>query len=380
MTDVSTHGNQSASPRTGLLLINLGTPESPAPSDVRPYLREFLMDPRVIDIPAWRRWLIVNLLILPFRPRTSGQAYASIWTDEGSPLLIHSRKLTDKVRQRLGESIVVELGMRYGNPSIPSALKRLRQRGAERIVVFPLYPQYSSAATGSSLEKVMRHLSREWNVPGVLVVPPFYDHAAFIEACADRARPVIDRVDPERVYFSFHGLPERQIVKSDPTGSHCLRDDDCCREVGSHNANCYRAQCCATARALGDRLGIPEAKRVVCFQSRLGRTPWIRPHTDVVLDEDAERGIRRAVIISPAFVADCLETLEELGIRASNDWQAHGGENLALVPCLNSGDDWVDGVIRIARESTTWLGGGDRDTNRPAGYADDPVRPRAVRG
>jgi ferrochelatase len=334
-------------PKTGLLLINLGTPESPAPSDVRPYLREFLMDPRVIDLPTWKRWLLVNLILIA-RPKASGEAYAKIWTDAGSPLLVHSIALTEKVARRL-PGLRVELAMRYGKPSIATTLQRMRSAGCDRIVVFPLYPQYSSAANGSSLEKVFVEASKLWNVPDIETIPPFFDDAGFIDACAAQARPVIERADPEKVYFSFHGLPERHVVKSDESGDHCLRSDDCCARLVAANRHCYRAQCYATAKMLGDRLGLPEEKRVVCFQSRLGRDPWIKPYTDLVLIEDAKRGVKRGVILSPAFVADCLETIEELGIRAVEDWVAHGGERLELVPCINSDDRWVEALLDIVR-------------------------------
>ncbi len=343
--------------RAGLLLINVGTPASPRPRDVRPYLREFLMDRRVMDVPAWRRWLIVNLLILPTRPRASGAAYEKIWTDEGSPLLIHSRELTRQVAERLGPEVPVELGMRYGEPSIPSAMQRLLDARVQRLVVFPLYPQYSSAANGSGLEVVFREAARLWNVPSLQVVPPFYDHPAFIESCARLALPVLAQVDPELVFFSFHGLPERQIRRSDATGRHCLAADTCCASIGEANRNCYRAQCCETARLLGERLGVPAEQREVCFQSRLGRTPWIRPYTDELLVERARAGCKRAVILSPAFVADCLETLEELDMRGAQTWKENGGETLELVPSVNTSPPWVDAVVRLARESTTWLDG-----------------------
>jgi ferrochelatase len=341
---------------TGLLLINLGTPQSPEPSDVRKYLREFLSDPRVLDMPAWKRWLVLNLLILPRRPRAAGAAYAKIWTDRGSPLRFHSLDLVARVQQRLGAGVEVVLGMRYGQPSIASALGRLRSAGVGRIVVFPLYPQYSSAATGSSLERVFACANELWNVPYLQVVPPFYDHPAFIRACASVARPFVDRPGVERVFMSFHGLPERHVHKSDRTGAHCLASADCCETIVEANRDCYRAQCYATARRLADELGVPPEKRRVCFQSRLGRDPWIQPYTDLLVEEEARRGCKRAVILSPAFVADCLETLEELGMRAADSWKAEGGESLELVPSLNSGDEWVDALIAIARENTTWLG------------------------
>ena len=339
----------------GLLLINLGTPDSPRPTDVRRYLREFLSDPRVIDIPGWKRWLVLNLFILPLRPRRSGEAYEKIWTDRGSPLRFHGEDLVRKVRQRLGDAAVVELAMRYGRPSIASALERLRRADVDRIVVFPLYPQYSSAATGSSIEKVYRAAARLWNTPTLQMVPPFYDHPSFIECCVEVARPHLEEIDPEVVFFSFHGLPERQVHKSDDTGGHCLSSQDCCSRLVTANRNCYRAQCFATARLLAERLGIPPEKREVCFQSRLGRDPWIRPYTDELFVEHPRRGVKRAAVLSPAFVADCLETLEELGIRGVEQWREHGGEVLRVVPCLNAADAWADAVIAIAREHSSWL-------------------------
>ena len=356
----------------GLLLINLGTPRSPRPADVRPYLREFLMDPRVIDVPTWRRWLVVNLLILPFRPRRSGHAYEQIWTPEGSPLLVHGRALAAKVQARLGPTIPVELGMRYGEPSIGSALDRLIARGVERIVAFPLYPQYSSSATGSSIEELFACAGKRWNTPYVQVVPPFYDHPAFIGACAEAARPVLERITPDRVFLSFHGLPERQVKKSDTTGAHCLSRADCCARIGEANRHCYRAQCFATARHLGELLGVPEHKRIICFQSRLGRTPWIRPHTDEVLASEARAGGRRAVVLCPAFVADCLETLEEIGLRGRASWIENGGEELALAPAVNASDTWADALIAIVREHTRWL-----DAGTSAAF--DRSAPRAAR-
>jgi ferrochelatase len=341
--------------RTGLLLINLGTPASCATSDVRRYLRQFLSDPRVLDVPALERWLVLNLFILPRRPRQSAEAYAKIWTERGSPLLFHGEDLAEKVRQRLGPDVPVALAMRYGEPSIAAGLAALCDAGAGRIVVFPLYPQYSSAATGSSLQEVFERASALWNVPSVQCVPPFYEHPLFIDACAAVARPLLERERPETVFFSFHGLPERHVRKSDRTGGHCLAGPDCCARIGAANRDCYRAQCFATARALADRLDVPADRRIVCFQSRLGRDPWIRPYTDERLVAEARAGCRRAVILSPAFVADCLETLEELGLRAADAWRAAGGDSLTLVPSLNARDDWADAVVAIACEHASWL-------------------------
>jgi len=344
------NGGAADKPRTGLLLVNIGTPESPRPAHVRRYLREFLSDPRVIDLPTMQRWILVNMLILPFRPRRSAAAYRKIWTDKGSPLLQHGRELTRKVQSRLGDSVEVLLAMRYGKPSIHSALERFRDSGIRQITVLPLYPQHSSATTGSTTEKVRSEAAKLGDDLDIRMAPPFYDHPRFIEALASVARPYIERVAPEKVFLSFHGLPVRQVQAADRSGAHCLRVEDCCERIEDVNRDCYRAQCFATARLLADQLGLPEEKRVVCFQSRLGRTEWIGPHTAEVLAEEAQRGCKRALIISPSFVADCLETLHELGIEGVKRWQANGGEELELIPALNDDDAWADAVAAMASE------------------------------
>lgn len=332
--------------RVGLLLINLGTPDAPHPPEVRRYLREFLSDPRVLDMPGLLRFLLLELVILPRRPRASAEAYQKIWTSEGSPLLVHSRALAAKAQALLGEDVQVELAMRYGRPAIASALDRFEKAGVRRLTVFPLYPQYSSAATGSVIAEVERCVAGRWSAPDLRIVPPFYDHPAYVEARAEVARPFLEPM-PERVLFSFHGLPERQIRKGDPSGSHCLVRPDCCAAIGPANRSCYRAQCLAAARLLAERLGVPEERRIVCFQSRLGRSPWLTPNTDEVLAAEAQRGVRRAVLI-PAFVTDCLETLEELAIRGVETWHRNGGTTLQVVPALNASDRFAEAVAEIA--------------------------------
>ncbi|MDX1385648.1 MAG: ferrochelatase [Thermoanaerobaculia bacterium] len=339
--------------RTGLLLLNLGTPDSTEVADVRRYLKEFLSDPRVLDVPALKRWLVLRLFILPFRPKQSAEAYRQIWTDRGSPLLFHTQDLAGKVQNRLGDRVLVEVAMRYQNPSIGRALDRLRGEGVDDIVVFPLFPQYSSSAWGSAVEEVFELAGRRWNVPFLRVVPPFYDHPSFLDACADVARPHLADLEPEYSIMSFHGLPERQVIKSDESGgSHCLRSEDCCESICNANRHCYRAQCFATARGIAARLGLGADDYEVTFQSRLGRDPWIRPYTDVRIVELAEKGVKRLAVFSPAFVADCLETLEEIGMRAKEDFESRGGERLELVPSLNSDDRWVTALLDILDEPT----------------------------
>ncbi|MFO0578513.1 MAG: ferrochelatase [Polyangia bacterium] len=349
----------------GLLLVNLGTPDAPRPREVRRYLREFLSDPRVIDLPAPLRALLLHLIILPVRPRRSAEAYAKVWTERGSPLLFHSQDLAAAVQARLGPTWRVELAMRYGSPSVPAALQALldpqslgqKSRGGarpavDRLVILPLYPQYSSAATGSSLEAIFRVLSSRWVLPSVQVIEPFFDDPGFIQAFAARGRPILESLRPDHVLFSFHGLPERHLTKAEDCGSYCLQRADCCAEVGPQNPSCYRAQCFATARRIAHELSLSPSDYTVCFQSRLGRTPWIRPFTDLVLPELRQKGVRRVAVFCPAFVADCLETLEEIGMRARAQFLAEGGEELVLVPSLNATPEWVDAVVGLVRRQS----------------------------
>lgn len=313
---------------TGLLLVNVGSPDSPERRDVRRFLRDFLSDPAVMDVAAPLRWLLLNLVILPFRPARSAEAYRRIWTTEGSPLLVHGLALARKVRQRLGADYEVEIGMRYGNPSIRSALERLKERGIERLVVLPMYPQYSNAVTGSTRKKVLDEAAAF----EVTVLPAFHDHPRYIAALAAVARPHISRVDPEKIFLSFHGLPVRQAKMTDDGGVP------------------YREQCFATARLLAERLELADGAWTVCFQSRMGRSAWIPPYTTEVLEQATTEGVKRAVVISPSFVADCLETIHELGIEAVEHWKSHGGEVLEIVPALNESDGWADAVAAMVRE------------------------------
>jgi ferrochelatase len=330
------------------LLVNLGSPESPTPRAVRRYLREFLGDPRVLDIPAPARWLLLNAVILPFRPRRSAHAYAKIWTAEGSPLITNGRALRDALRKGLGDDWAVELAMRYGVPSIDAAMDRLAAADVERIVVVPLFPQYASASTGSALDAVYAAAAERHNVPPLHVLPSFYAEPGFVRAVAAVARELPEEELPDHVLISFHGLPERQVKKSDTTGKHCLASETCCDAIGPANRFCYRAQCTATARALARALGLRAEHWTLAFQSRLGRTPWIQPYTDEVLPQLYERGVRRLAVVCPSFVADCLETLEEIGLRAREQWLGLGGEALSLIPCVNAHPVWVEALA-------TWI-------------------------
>ena len=336
----------------GLLLLNLGTPDEPTTPAVRRYLREFLGDPRVIDLNPVGRALLLYAVILPFRPKKSAAAYQQIWTEAGSPLLVHSLALAEGVAAELGDAWVVELGMRYGRPDLAGALNRLIERGADRIVVAPLYPQYASSSTGSSVEKLFDLAGAMAAVPPLSIIPDFYDDADFVTAVAEVARPHLEAFRPDHVLFSMHGLPERHVRATDLSGDHCLASSSCCDRIVAANRRCYRAQCYATARLVAERLELEDERWSVSFQSRLGRTPWIKPWTDEVIPELVRGGhAQRLAVMTPSFTADCLETLEEIGIRAAEQHAECGGEALLQVPCVNSEPPWIKAVTAIVRDA-----------------------------
>lgn len=340
--------------RIGILLVNLGTPDSPETGDVRRYLAEFLNDPRVIDINPVSRWFLLNLIILRFRPAKSAHAYKKIWSKDGSPLLIHGKALAAAITERFADEadVRVRLGMRYGSPSLRSGIEGLIEDGCDRIIAFPLYPQYASSSTGSTAEAAYRIAAELENTPFITVVPPFYDHPAFIEAFAQVGRPVLEEKQPDHVLMSFHGLPERHLRKGDSSGKHCLAKPNCCDAITDVNRNCYRAQSVSTARDLAAKLDLDASKYTVTFQSRLTKE-WITPFTDVVLEQIRDKGeIKKLVVFCPAFVADCLETLEEIGIGLKEEFEKAGeGRELTLVPSLNTETAWVDAVEQILREN-----------------------------
>lgn len=332
-------------PPTGLLLSNLGSPDAPDRGAVSAYLSRFLTDRRAIDIGWLPRQLLVRGIIAPFRSSRSARAYRRIWTPEGSPLVVHTLALAAKVGEVLGSDWRVAVGMRAGNPTLERALDDLLAAGCRRILLLPLYPQYASATVGSTLEEVWRLASHREVVPEIVPVSPFHDHPGYLGAVADRIRAVLATVPGAHVVFSFHGLPERQIRKADAVGS-CLTPG-CCESGKGVARGCYKAQCAATARGLAKSLDLPAEGWSVAFQSRLGRIPWIGPSTAGTLSELAARGERDVVVATPSFVADCLETLEEIGMGLTEAFQAGGGR-LHLVPCPNSGEDWARTVARMA--------------------------------
>ncbi len=323
---------------TGVILLNLGTPDNSSVGAVRRYLNQFLYDRRVIELPTFLRWLLVKCIIVPFRAKKSAHAYAKIWQADGSPLLINSLNIKQKLAQSLGDNYTVSLGMRYGNPSIKSAVVELQDAAVDHLIVLPLFPQYSSAATGSALEDALSHKGQWQVIPDLTVKQSYFQNSSFIHALSASVRPYLQQ-EYDFLLMSYHGLPERQMVHG--------KDPQCdlqhgCPAINKSNANCYRAQCYQTSRLLAQSLNLPVAKWGIGFQSRLGRLPWIKPYTDEVLVELRQQGISKLVVCCPSFVADCLETLEEIGIRAKEQWFALGGSELRLVPCLNDQDAWID--------------------------------------
>lgn len=334
---------------TGVLLVNLGTPDSTAVPDVRRYLAQFLMDPRVIDIPWPGRAALVHGIILRTRPRKSAAAYREVWTERGSPLLVHGQDLASNLQDELGPDVRVALAMRYQNPSVQSALEEFAAHGVDDVVVVPLFPQYSQAAWASAYDEVVRVAGRMQNTPNLRFVAPFYDRPEFLDAVADVARPHLDAFGADRVLMSFHGLPQKHVQKSDVSGAHCLKAKDCCQTITHANRFCYSAQCYATARGLAARLGLSEQDYEVTFQSRLTKR-WIEPFTDVRLEQLPNEGCKRVAVLCPSFVADCLETIEEIGMQAKETFVEAGGEDLLAVPCVNAERPWVHGLATMVRE------------------------------
>jgi ferrochelatase len=327
--------------KSGILMLNLGTPDSPDPRSVGKYLGEFLMDPYVVDIPFFFRWILVHLLIVPRRKIASSLLYKKVWKKEGSPLLVFTELLARSLAALIGENYVVAWGMRYGKPSIEEALKKLSRESLSKVYVVPLYPQYSLAATESSIQKVKELQRKYLSETPFEFMPAFYNEEWYLSALETVIAENYKEKEWDALVFSYHGLPERQVKKTDPTGSHCLAKADCCEKITGANKNCYRFQCFETTRMIAKRLGLSPQKHFTAFQSRLGRTPWIKPYTDLLYQELPKKGIKRIAVVSPSFVADCLETLEEIQIRGRGQFIQNGGEELKLIPCLNGHSAWV---------------------------------------
>jgi ferrochelatase len=329
-----------------VLLVNLGSPASPATPDVRAYLDEFLMDPYVLDVPAFVRAALVRGLILNTRPAKSAAAYAKIWTDDGSPLVAISQRTRSLLEERL--RIPVGLAMRYGEPSIPNGLAELRERAGaiDDLIVVPLYPHYAMAST-KTVEAAVERALRGTNVP-YRFVPPFYDDPAYLDALTARVRAGMPG-DAQFLLFSYHGIPRRHVRKMDPTGAHCLRSADCCAQRSPAWATCYRHQVLATMDGVGQRLGLSANDYGFAFQSRLGGG-WLEPFTDKELVALPARGVTRLAVVCPSFVADCLETLEEMELRGRAAFLAAGGTSFTYVPCLNDDPAWIEALAGLCRK------------------------------
>lgn len=333
--------------KKGVLLVNLGTPDSPSTADVRKYLNEFLMDGRVIDVNPVVRTFLVKGIITPFRSPKSAKLYQEIWSeDSGSPLLYYSLLQQKMLQDKLGDDYQVELAMRYQTPSIEAALDKLKANLVQDIRVVPLFPQYASASTGSVIEKVMR-LVKDWQtIPNISFVNSFHDNPLMIKTFAENSKKY-GTENFDHVLFSFHGLPERQLVKCDHTHNWCLKKDGCCNTLTDVNKFCYSAQSHDTAKLIAQELGLAREKYTVCFQSRLGNDPWVKPYTSEVIAKLAAEGKKRLLVFCPAFVADCLETVYEVSEEYNTEFKNHGGEHVQLVESLNDSPLWIDALEQI---------------------------------
>lgn len=335
--------------KTGVLLVNLGTPDSTKTSDVRKYLREFLMDWRVIDIPFLNRWMLINLIIAPFRAPKSAHEYKKLWEEKGSPLLFHGLELQKLVQESLGDDYIVGFGMRYQNPSIEKAVEIFKDKAINKLIILPLYPQYASASTGSSIEEVMKVVGQWQIIPDIRIISNFFDHPLFIKAFAALGRKYMQQRSYDHIVFSYHGIPERQILKGSVKDQCQL--GTCCMSYHARNKYCYRAQCFETTRLLVKELGLEEGSYSVSFQSRLGKTHWIKPYTDHNIEALAKAGKKSILFFSPSFVADCLETTIEGGEEYNDLFKENGGEHWQLIESLNTSPAWVECVAELVREN-----------------------------
>jgi len=336
--------------KKGVLLVNLGTPDAPTRGAVYKYLKQFLLDPRVIDIPWLPRNLLVRGIIAPFRSGSSAKLYQELWTENGSPIKIYGYTLKEKVQEILGEDYYVELAMRYQEPSIEDAIKKMKEALIDEIIVFPLFPQYASATTGSVHDEIMRVLRKEQTIWPLKLINSYYDNPEMIDVFVENAKKY-DLSKFDHYLFSFHGTPQRQMKKADPTGSHCIVKDDCCKEMCEANKFCYSAQCHQTAYRIAEKLDLTPDQYTICYQSRLGNDPWLKPYTSEVLKERREKGDNNLLVFSPAFVADCLETTIEIGTEYQEEWEEMGGEKVELVESLNAHPKWIHAVSEMIKSA-----------------------------
>jgi len=330
--------------KTGVLLINLGTPDSPSIKNVGKYLFEFLNDPRVIDIPAIARFFLVNIIIIPFRVRNSTRIYKQLWTDKGSPILIYGKSVQEKLQQALGIDFCVELAMRYQNPSLDDVIEQMENNNYEKIIILPLFPQYASASTGSAIDKALKLISKWWIIPEIKVVNQFYNDKGYLNTIIEQAEKY-NIAEYDHILFSYHGLPVRQVDKVYLDATLC-EEHNCETEINETNKYCYKATCYATTRLIADKLKISQERYTVCFQSRLDKM-WLEPFSDKVVIDLAKKGAKKLLVFSPAFVADCLETTVEIGLEYQKLFEQHGGEKIQLVESLNDHTMWINALKNL---------------------------------
>jgi len=328
----------------GVLMVNLGSPESTDPKDVKKYLGEFLMDERVIDLPKFARTLLVKGIILNTRPKQSAKAYQKIWWDEGSPLIVLSKRLQKKVDDIT--SVPIALAMRYGKPSIYEGLQELHDKGVNEVLLMPLYPQYAMATTETIIVLADQLKNEYFPEIQFTLVPPFYNHDDYTRVLGTSIAEKLENVDYDYLMFSYHGVPERHIRKSDITKEHCKIDGSCCQTTSKAHQYCYRHQCFKTTENVAKFLQLKEGTYGTSFQSRLGFDPWLKPYTDRTIEAMAKQGIKKLAIVTPAFVSDCLETLEEISMEGKEIFKENGGEEFTFIPCINDRQDWVKTLSR----------------------------------
>ena len=328
----------------GVLLVNLGSPDSTDPKDVKKYLGEFLMDERVIDLPKFARTLLVKGIILNTRPKKSAEAYSKIWWDEGSPLIVLSERLQAKIDANT--SVPVELAMRYGSMSIKKGLQNLHEQGVDDVFIMPLYPQFAMATTETILVLANEIIAKDYPKMQLTSLPPFYNHPDYVNVLSRSIGEKLEGLDYEHLLFSYHGVPERHIRKSDVTQSHCKLDGECCKKHSEAHQYCYRHQCYETTRLVAETLQLKEGTYSTSFQSRLGFDPWLQPYTDRTIERFGKEGMKKMAIVTPAFVSDCLETLEEIAMEGEEIFHEVGGKEFTTIPCLNERDDWAKVMSR----------------------------------
>ncbi|ANI88012.1 ferrochelatase [Arachidicoccus ginsenosidimutans] len=336
--------------KRGIILMNLGSPDSTSVKDLKKYLTEFLMDERVIDKPFWLRTLLVRGIIVPFRAAKSAEAYQKIWTKDGSPLVVITKNLQKALQVKMPENI--EVAMRYGNPAPTTAYENLLQQNPdlEEVILVPLYPHYAMSSYETAVEYMKEIHAKNHYSFQLKTVPPFYNHPAYINALAENMRPHLQN-DFDQLLFSYHGIPERHIYKTDKTNSkHDLLSTENCCENPEAQATCYRYQVMQTSKLVAEKLGLKKSQWQISYQSRLGRDPWLQPNTQERLPKMPNEGIKKLVVVCPSFVSDCLETLEEIDMRGREDFLASGGESYEYIPCMNTNELWVNALVELINE------------------------------